>query len=264
MPQLIFTHPSIVASGSSNVLPLVVNTGADQIGWTYGLNTRHYPTYAGEVIQILSCYINNLQIGGTCASYTTGDYSNPGVEEIYGWFLLYMQVASQGAYGTTTYSEEPITMSYVDRNWTIKFQCQTAPGFNLSRDLVAPTWQITGKVVDVPEPMKNLTLNNVLSGDNAAVFGAIQDGVDLSQPDPVYNPYQDPFPGTNKKLINQQMNKELGNLGNYWQNLLQAWQQGDFSDVTGNLNGQQNSQFLTGSSANAANQAANSVAANGG
>jgi hypothetical protein len=251
MGTLVFTHPMITTPGKSDTQALVVTTGADQIGWTYGLNTRHYPTYGGEVIQILSCYINNLQIGGTCAAYTTGDYANPGIEEIYSWFLLYMQVASQGAIGTGAYSEYPITCNYVDRGWQIQFQCLTAPAFNLSRDLVAPTWQITGQVVAAPEPMRNFTLNTVFFGNDATEFGMMHDGVDLTQPDPALNPYQSPFPNKSAKVQQNNISKAIGKLGSYWAGLISAWDGGDYSDITGST--QQNvansSQFLNGAAA---------------
>src|SRR5687768_5528619 len=35
-----------------------------EVNWTYNLNTQTYPTYAGEVIQVLSVNIDKLTIQG--------------------------------------------------------------------------------------------------------------------------------------------------------------------------------------------------------
>lgn len=66
--QLEFYHPEVGY--------LRVNTGADRMAWGYSLNTAVYPTYAGEVVQILSCYIDNLEITGSIQTYAD-------LEEIY-------------------------------------------------------------------------------------------------------------------------------------------------------------------------------------
>jgi hypothetical protein len=242
--NLIFTHPQITHKNKR--LPLVITTGMDAISWDYDLNIQRYPTYGGEVVQILSCNIANLMIQGTTSSYSSsGDFSNPGIEEIYTWFNAYMQSASQGATRNGThYDQNSITMSYPYRNWTVEFQCQSAPGFSLGTDIVAPTWQITGKVTNVPESMKNLTLNTVLSGETAKEFGRIHDGVDLSRPDPATNPYQSPFPSKNERVQQQRISHALGNLGSYWQNLVSVWDNGDFSTLVNPA--ASNTQFLTG------------------
>src|ERR1700756_3668718 len=88
---------------------LYVQTGADNINWTYTLNTQRYPTYGGEVVQILSCFIDTLTITGTLPRIQSRDQGAPrsdaGMEDIYQYFLQYMQIASQGGAGTTAYSE---------------------------------------------------------------------------------------------------------------------------------------------------------------
>lgn len=245
--HLHFTHPQIRNHKTKRLVPLIVTTGMDDISWDYDLNTQTYTTYGGQVDQILSCNITNLSIQGTTNSYTSnGDYSHPGIEEIYSWFNIYMQFASQGqTINGVHYDQNPITLSYPMRSWTIEFQCQTAPGFSLGTEIVAPTWQITGKVTNVPEGMRHLTLNNVLSGETAQEFGRIHDGVDLTQPDPSTNPYQSPFPNKKQKVQQQQISQAIGNLGSYWKNLVSTWEGGDFSDITNPST--QNTQFLVGS-----------------
>src|ERR1700756_4389028 len=102
---------------------LYVQTGADNINWTYTLNTQRYPTYGGEVVQILSCFIDTLTIQGTVARQQSRDTSKPqsdaGMEDIYKWFLQYMQIASQGRKGTTAYSERYIKFTYPARGWSL-------------------------------------------------------------------------------------------------------------------------------------------------
>src|SRR4051794_31156530 len=82
--ELIFTHPN-VRSGT----PLTVTTGADMIRWTYTLNTANWPTYGGEVVQILSVAIDDVNIQGTCRNYAE-------MENIYAYFLEFVQIATQG------------------------------------------------------------------------------------------------------------------------------------------------------------------------
>jgi hypothetical protein len=76
MPTVRFSHPTIDAIKS----PLRISTGANEITWGYGLNYQTYPTYGGEVTQILSAYTDDLVIQGDVSSYSK-------MEEIYEWFL---------------------------------------------------------------------------------------------------------------------------------------------------------------------------------
>jgi hypothetical protein len=62
MDNLIFEHPS--AEG-----PLSVHVNPNQIEWSYGLNTANYPTYGGEVIQILSTFIDDMTVQGNVTTY---------------------------------------------------------------------------------------------------------------------------------------------------------------------------------------------------
>jgi hypothetical protein len=82
--QLLFQH-ELVRGGE----PLVVETGMDEVEWSYNLNVAEFPTYGGEVVQILAVYIDDLMINGTIASYSE-------LESIYGFFMEYFTVATQG------------------------------------------------------------------------------------------------------------------------------------------------------------------------
>jgi hypothetical protein len=234
---------------------LYIQTGADNINWTYTLNTQRYPTYGGEVVQILSCFIDTLTIQGTVARQQSRDRGKPvsdaGMEDIYQWFLTYMQIASQGGKGTTAYSERYITFSYPERGWVLNFQCQELPGYALDRNTVAPTWQISGKVVEVPKLMSGMTLDDILAGGagggngvgaDVKAFQRIQDGIDLSQPDPANNPFNTAFP-TGAKTSSQQQQlaqQALQNLGGQFGKIVQSWANGDFSSVLGSTPSQFN------------------------
>lgn len=241
MSIVIFQHPFIKPD-------LYIQTGADNINWTYTLNTQRYPTYGGEVVQILSCFIDTLTIQGTVARQQSRDTSSPradaGMEDIYEYFLTYMQLASQGGTGTTAYSERYIKFLYPERGWYLAFQCQELPGYMLDRDTSAPTWQISGKVVELPALMTGMTLDDILAGGagagngvgaNVAAFQNVQDGVDLKQPDPASNPFNTPFP-TGVKVNKQQQQlaqQALQGLGGQFGKIVQSWSNGDFSSVLG-------------------------------
>src|SRR5208282_3335255 len=83
--NLVFQHEHV--NGGK---PLIVDTGADEISWGYALNVPKIPTYGGEVIQILSAYIEDMSISGMVRTYSK-------TEEIYSFFMEYFIIASQGA-----------------------------------------------------------------------------------------------------------------------------------------------------------------------
>jgi hypothetical protein len=229
---------------------LYVQTGADNINWTYTLNTQRYPTYGGEVVQILSCFVDTLTVQGTCERQMTGDYTNPGMEDIYTWFLKYMQGASQGGAGTIAYTERYITMAYPARNWVVNIQLQSLPGYLLDRDTVAPTWQISGKVVE--EIGSGMSLDDILTGGggfgngvgaDVQAFKNLQDGVSLKYPDPSQSPFTSPFQGkvtpAQIKSLQDSISKDLGN---QFSQIVQSWSNGDYSSFLG----AQPSQFSNG------------------
>ena len=82
--QLLFHHELV-----NNGVPLVVTTGLDEIAWAYALNTATFPTYGGEVVQILSVYIDDMEVEGTVRTYAEA-------EAIYSFFMKYFTIATQG------------------------------------------------------------------------------------------------------------------------------------------------------------------------
>src|SRR5271170_2407716 len=83
--QLLFHHELV-----NNGVPLVITTGLDEVGWAYALNIATFPTYGGEVVQILSVYIDDMEAEGTVRTYEEA-------EAIYTFFMKYFTVATQGS-----------------------------------------------------------------------------------------------------------------------------------------------------------------------
>lgn len=177
MAILNFSHPLMDSV-------LSVETGADMIRWSYGTNTQTYPTYGGEVVQILSVYIDNLSIEGTLRSYQDA-------ENIYRWFIQYIETATQGSNPDhPAYSEEPVVMFYPERGWRVMIQPMNVPGFTLSNETIAPRWQIEAAVYEADPQMSALTLQ-------AAVKGLTDLSADIGFEET--NPFSDPKAHDKKK-----------------------------------------------------------------
>lgn len=141
MPGISFHHPI--------VNDLIIDTGIDTIDWSYNLVTANFPTYQGEVVQILSVNIGDLTMAGTVSNYAK-------VEEIYRYFSHYMEQATQGIQGVA-YNQEPVMFNYPERGWYMPLMIKTAPGFRISRDVVAPQWRLTAHVVDHGKDLASLS-----------------------------------------------------------------------------------------------------------
>lgn len=172
MPQISFYHPDVKVEGANGAGPwLNIDTGVDEIGWGYSLNAVAFPTYGGEVVQILSCFLENLTIQGTVANYAK-------MEQIYSYFVYYLQIATQGRKtnsraGTASYNQTPITCVYPERGWTFKIFITELPGFRYATETVAPEWRLTAHIVDdsmdlhdIKEFTKSQVLDKFLAGDN--------------------------------------------------------------------------------------------------
>lgn len=183
--------------------PLVIPTGANEIVWSYKLNTSVTPTYGGEVIQILSAMVGPVRIGGQ-----TRD--NVQLAQIYDWFRSYMTIA-----GTGKRNETPLLFEYPERGWSMYLHVTGLKGFRYAVDLIAAPWAIEAEVVGD----NNL---NALSKHTMATFttsltkeylqnvgyGTARGGSQRHLIDPL-----DP--------INQTGN--LSNIGDNFQRLVAAW-----------------------------------------
>lgn len=223
MASLVFHHPN------ASVGDLTIENGIDNVQWAYGLNTATFPTYGGEVVQILSVYIDDLTMQGTVATYSQ-------MEAIYSYFSRYMQIATQGsnphpAAGQSAYNMQPVTMTYATRGWTFDLIPKEAPGFRYSRDIVTPTWQLIAHVVDDSlnlDPIKNAIKDSVVAGEMAE-FAKLNGEISPNSGNPEINPFQ------TYNLGAQQGAASLQKYADYFNSLIPAYNNGDFSAITGGL-----------------------------
>lgn len=208
--NLLFQHPHV---GS-----LTVDTGMDEISWGYNLNTVNWPTYGGEVVQILSVYIDDMQVMGTVRTYEDA-------EDIYTFFANYIAIATQGNAGHGSYDQTPMTMTYAPRGWHFDIQPLTVPGFGYSFDLVAPVWQMTAHIVDSSPDvhhLQDLISDHILNNENFALTGRISP--DYSNPDT--NPFQTYIPHSQKDAQAQ-----IQKYADYYNSLIPSYVHGDFSSL---------------------------------
>jgi hypothetical protein len=205
-------RPCIQGDGS-----LVVPTGANTIKWGYGLNTVTYQTYGGEVVQILSAYITDMNIGGDVQSYYQ-------MEDIYLWFLVYMNVATQGPNdpgqpGVSSFNEEPVNMWYPHREWNFQLRPKALPGLHMGRDVVAPTWQMTASVVEADVDAEAFTLQGAMEG-----LKEIQAGIGYEE--------ENPFSTVNGGAYNHAYVMDTGaKIADWFNTLISKYQSQDFEDL---------------------------------
>lgn len=224
--RVIFSHPQI----SPTLGDLVIYTGAQSITWTYGLNTQSFPTYGGEVVQILSAYIDDLTISGQVGSYKM-------MERIYSWFLMYMNIATQGYRGATQangtqYNEVDVTMQYPMRGWTMSIRPKSIPNMAYGTDIVVPQWFMTAAVT---EPDTQMTALSMAQGKiEGAGLSSLSAGIGFIPNDPFQSPDGD-------NAVNQKaflgakplFNVTVGNLEEWYDNMVSSYASGDVSSLTG-------------------------------
>lgn len=210
MPPISFSHPKLSSS-------LVVDVGIEDCSWGYGLNTQTFPTYGGEVVQILSVYADDLQLGGTVENYATA-------EKIYGWFLAYMEIATQGKSGDGSYNTEPVYVNYPTRNWTWHVYPESLPDFKYGREIVAPTWRMTAKVYEWDEEIAELTLEAARDG-----LDRIPLGIGFN-PD---NPFSDPM--GDRKTKKSDLEKYYEDSTDKFAKLIPSYMKGDYDSLLGDI-----------------------------
>src|SRR4051812_46114675 len=219
MPQLRFTSP--VAGGEE----LIVDVGPDAITWSYGLNTANFPTYGGEVVQILSCYMDDISVQGTVSSYKK-------LEEIYAFFINYIQQATVGQKGQGSYDTRPVGMYYEERGWSFAIYPKEMPGFKYGRDVVAPEWHLTAAVEEQSADFSNLAIDKAtkkfIESEGVELFGKIT-SVDFT------DPFNDPFSGPTDdrtKYKKGTPRSAYGELSDAYNNILSSYYKSDFEDLT--------------------------------
>lgn len=231
MPSVVFTHPN------PQVGRLVIDTGLDGAEWGYGLNTATFPTYGGEVVQILSVYIDDLTLMGTVSTYRQ-------LEAIYSYFAAYLQVATQGKNPTpstdvssssSSYNLFPVYFSYPERNWNFRVIPKALPGFRKGRDVVAPTWQLSAHVIDdspdldlIKDGIKALETQKLIDGSTLTLNGEISPRSG--------NPDTDPFQTFDQGQSQQA--QAIQKYSDYYNSLIPSYSSGDFSALVGGVGSQ--------------------------
>lgn len=202
---------------------LSVKVKPDQITWSYGLNTKNYPTFGGEVVQILSMFVGDMNIKGTVGTYKE-------IEEIYAWFIRYMQQATQGRSGKEAYDTEPVIMNYPHRQWTFSILPHAVPGFRYGTSVVAPTWELVAAVSEYSDNFKESILNKEMFAGEASAggfepFGTTTAGLGYKENNPWSGPTEEQQAGIaaeNKKIAD------------HFNNLIPSFLEKDWSSVEAN------------------------------
>jgi hypothetical protein len=239
--DVIFSHPEIGT--------LITQNGIDGAEWAYGMNTATFPTYGGEVVQILSVYIDNITIRGTVSTYRQ-------MEQIYSYFTNYLQVATQGKTtgsqggadngytDTGAYNLRPITFAYPARGWQFLVYPMSVPGFHLGDDVTAPTWALSA-FVDDESPDLSLIQNGIkalattqsqmvqqgtgtVDGESIAGFG-LTGNISPQYGDPNTDPFQTYDAGQ------AQAQQTIHKYADYYNSLIPAYASGDFSAITNEM-----------------------------
>jgi hypothetical protein len=229
MPRIYFEHDY---AGE-----LTIDNGLDHADWSYGVNFATFPTYGGEVVQILSVYIDDLTLGGTLATYRQA-------ESIYTYFATYFQAATQGKAQPTSgdlttgssYNLQPVYFYYPERQWSFKLYPMGAPGFVYDRDNAVRTWQVKCHVIDdspdlglIKNGIQALTVSQLVGGEGSATANTFTINGNIS---PEFgNPDTDPFETYNQGKTALQA--QVQNYADYYNSLLPAYSAGTFDSLTG-------------------------------
>lgn len=214
--EIIFRHPSMQSS------PLVVRVKPDQIKWSYELNTKNYPTYGGEVVQILSMAVGDLTVIGTIGTYAEMEY-------IYSWFINYMQNATQGRGAKESYDTRPVTMEYPHRQWKFSIYPKQLPGFRYGKDVVAPTWSLKAAVSEYSDNFQDAILNDQqfageAKGAGFEPFGTVTGEIGY-KPEGT-NPWSSL---TDEQVKAKEPDKDTQDIVDYFTKLIPSYLKGDFS-----------------------------------
>lgn len=220
-PNLVFTHPKVSQ-------PLHVEVNPNQIEWSYGLNVANFPTYGGEVIQILSSYVDDMMVSGNVETYRQ-------MESIYKWFINYIHLATVGEQGSGRYNVQPVSMYYAERGWQFNIYPTGLPGFRYGTEVVAPEWQLQATVVDPAQGLLGKITDKASKEEDLKLFGKATGNIGFEE----HNPFSDPE-GQDSKRAEEILGKKpkkrgINALADEYNKLLPAYLEGDFSDLIGNF-----------------------------
>jgi hypothetical protein len=219
--ELIFT--------AKNGEALEINVKPDMIEWAYQLNTSVTPTYGGEVVQILSAFVDNMTIGGQVRTYKKA-------EQIYNFFIARMQRATQPG----EFKGQPVTMYYPEREWTFEIIPLTFAPLKYGRDVVVPEWQITAHIVQpdsgfVTQLMNDVDLKNFEKDLGGPVFGKAVGYIGWEEDDPFRSPIKDDKKRREfeKAILNgEEVRYNSSDLGDWFNGLIPSYLEGNFDDLT--------------------------------
>ena len=242
MAELIFTDDK----NPQGDYVLNIDVKPDQIEWAYGLNTQVIPTYGGEVIQILSAFIENMTVSGQVRTYKKA-------EEIFQWFVKRIQAATQeGQFKHQT----GVKMQYPERGWEFRVLPLSIGPLKYGRDLVVPEWSATFHVVQPDQDvMARLVDSNGakdladrMGVEGGLLFGKATGNIGYETDDPFRSPVgidenndgviDDPkerkkYNDLYKAIIGGEAPRyETADLGDWFNNLIPSYLQGDFDDLT--------------------------------
>jgi hypothetical protein len=229
--RLIFYHPAVdfhypnIGTNQASDNTLEVRTGANSIKWGYNLNTNKIPTYAGEVVQILSTNVSALRVSGNSRS-------NQHLMSIYKWFRIYMEIA-----GSRTHNQQPIKFQYPERGWELGIYVTQLPQVRLARDQVAGEWSIVAEINqdDVPAIEEavmsqfNYSMPQTLAqmSKNAIVPKGI--GFISANPFSQYLPPNTQLHGAELDAwVGGKITATANTIGNSFEALIASWSAGDF------------------------------------
>jgi len=219
----------------------IIETGADEITWGYGMNTRRTSTYGGEVVQILSTYADKMVITGHCQNYKKQ-------REIYNYFKRYIGWTT-GSLGKER-RQSFLKFGYPARGWSFIIMVTDIPDLVMSKDTVSPTWTIHAEIVSendryslgqarsnkwsdvLKTPMTASSrkggIINSLGGNTAAATRAAKSGTKFQNYNILHkvDPFQD--------LINQFPDAKRGTIAANFKSLIASWATGDISTLVYN------------------------------
>lgn len=236
--QIIFSH-------SESREDLHVWVKPNSIEWSYQLNTANFPTYGGEVIQILSVYIEDMTITGNTRNYRE-------MENIFRWFTNYIQRATQGktGLGADGYNSDPVKMTYPERGWQFEIVPKALPAFRYGRDITVPEWTMQAAVAEDGWGVSKSAMSELqsaildarglnsefLKAEDIELFGkaTINSSAAAAGYDTAFNfNPDDPFSGpTEAQYKKDKLRGAYGELADTYNKLIPAYLQSDFSDLS--------------------------------
>lgn len=248
MAGVLFSHPTVGK--------LSLRLAPTSVEWTYNLNTSTTPTYAGEVVQILSVnfdqFIMQGRFGkegphgrnlvskdryeprpiGEYRDYTnTGKYAI-GLSQMTEYFRDYFAIASQGndAHAVGHYDQAPMTITYdgssdiEDGSWVV--YPVSFPSYRRSNVDFAPEWQVVCEVEEPDYKIKTHAMTQELSNLRSYVGYFPQNR--FSDPFGQYDPFTTPTKEAVKRAITQaQISAVEDSIVDIYQHMMPAYNEND-------------------------------------